>query len=300
MAREGILILGCGYTGAVLASKLGFEGRPVFGTTRSEARTSVIRSRGAEAILMEADDLSPIDRLEGRIHAVVTMIPPTMERGGGWTDPTARILEHVAGWGLDAFVYVSSTSVYGDRGGDVVTEDTPCTPDSPRGEARLAVERQVLSSGLPARVVRPAGIYGPGRSQLHRIAEGRYKLIGEGDAYTNRIHVGDLAAILEGAIDRGEDGAVYLGSDEEPATQREVVEWAVESFGLPEPPRMSMDEARVRLSKDVLAMITGSKRIDGGRTRERLGVRLRYPDFRAGLSDIWRREGPEIRKLARG
>ncbi len=301
MTDKGVLILGCGFTGAVLAQRLAFDGRSVYGTTRSEQQALVIRSRGAEPVLLDVrQDLAPLDRLRGRIGKVVCCIPPDMERDGTYVDSTRALLDRFSGWNLQAFVYVSSTSVYGDKGGDVVTEASECAPDSPRGAARLAIEQEVLTSGLRALVVRPAGIYGRGRSQLHRMASGRYRLVAGGEAFTNRIHVIDLAAILDAALTRGVPGTVYLGTDARPATQREVAEHAVTAFGMPQPSTMELQEARVRLSRDVLAMITGSKRLDGSWTRQELGVELRYPSYVEGMESIWRFEAPQLRAIAAG
>ena len=297
MANSGVLIVGCGFTGRLLAQRLAFAGRAVYGTARSEEAVNVIRTRGANALVMNAPDLSPLARIKGKVRAVVTMMPPVMDKDGGYTDYTAELLELLRDWKLDAIVYVSSTSVYGDKGGALVTEQTPCTPDSPRGRARLEIETQVLSSGLPTMVVRPAGIYGRTRSQLDRFATGRTRLVDGGHSYTNRIHVRDLAAILEAACDRGTPGDVYLGTDARPSLQSEVAQHIVETYGLAPPSELSLAEARVRMSRDVLAMIMGSKQLDGGWTRERLGVSLRFPDYVSGLAEIWRFDGPAIREV---
>lgn len=299
MSDKGVLILGCGFTGAVLAQRLAFAGRSVYGTTRSEQQASVIRSRGAEPVMLDVhEDMSPLNRLRGRIDEVVSCIPPLMQRDGSYEDRTLELTALLSGWGLRSFVYVSSTSVYGDKAGASVTETSECSPDSPRGAARLAIERQVLDSGLRSTVIRPAGIYGRGRSQLHRMASGRYRLVGGGGAFTNRIHVVDLAALLEGALTRGEPGTTYLATDDKPATQLEVAEHVVAEYGMPEPVRMELPEARVRLSKDVLAMVTGSKRLDGSWTRQQLGVELRNPSYVEGMASIWRFEAPELRAAA--
>jgi len=292
-----ILILGCGYAGCELAQRVGFGGRPVFGTTRSDQRSMVIRSRGAEPVILDTSDLSPLGRLRGRVEAIVNCIPPTMERDGSWEDPTTRIMDYVSSWDLRAFVYVSSTSVYGDHEGGRVDEHTPCEPQSPRGQARVQIERDVLGHSLPSMVVRPSGIYGPGRSQLHRLASGRLRLVNGGPYITNRIHVTDLASILEAAIDRGEPGSTYLATDQNPTPQVEVISALEERYGLPAANQLSLAEARVRMSRDVLAMVTNSKRLDPSRTLESLGVQLRYPDWSSGLAAIWRHEEAEIRAL---
>ena len=293
---RGILIIGCGFTGCYLAQRLAFRGEPVFGTTRSDERSLVISSRGAEPILMDARDCAPIDRLRGRIYGVVLSMPPIMSRDGSYEDATEGLTRRLKSWDLESLVYISSTSVYGDQSGAVVTEHTECRPDSPRGRARLAIERQVLDSGLPAMVVRPSGIYGPGRSQLHRAARGQHRLVAGGVSITNRIHVDDLAQIVDHALHRGTPGATYLATDAAPTSQREVSDFMGE-LGLPDPNELPLEEARVRLDKNVLAMLMGSKRLDGSWTREQLGVTLRYPDYRSGLGAIWAREATEIKAL---
>ncbi|MGB0588761.1 MAG: NAD-dependent epimerase/dehydratase family protein [Myxococcota bacterium] len=295
MANSGMLIVGCGFTGRLLAQQRAFEGHAVYGTSRTEEGANVIRTRGANAVVMNAPDFKAIDRIKGKVKALVTMMPPIMARDGSYTDHNAALMAHVRDWGLEAVVYVSSTSVYGDKQGAVVDEATPCTPDSPRGTARLEIEQQVLESGLPAMVVRPAGIYGRFRSQFDRFAGRRTRLIDGGQSYTNRIHVRDLAAIIAAACERGERGAIYLGTDARPSVQAEVAAHIVETYGLPAPAELSLAEARVRLSRDVLAMIMGSKQLDGSKTLERLGVTLRFPDYVAGLAEIWRFDEPAIR-----
>jgi nucleoside-diphosphate-sugar epimerase len=297
MTNKGILILGCGYSGAVLAQRLAFKGQAVWGTTRTEVGAQLIGTRGATGIVLDAQDLSPLKRFRGQVHSVVSCIPPMMGRGGDYEDHTGSILRCLSSWHLKAFVYVSSTSVYGDYGGQVVTESSPCHPDSPRGRARMAIETEVLASQIPSMVVRPAGIYGRGRSQLHRMASGRYRLVAGGEAFTNRIHVEDLAAILEAAAERGKPGAIYLASDRCPATQRVVAQHVIDSYGISEPEDLSLQEAKVRLSRDAFSMVTNSKKLDPSHTLTELGVELKYPDYKTGLASIWRWEAPDIEAL---
>lgn len=312
----GVLVLGCGYAGTMLAQQLAFSGRPVYGTTRSRVHAEVIRSRGAEPIVLDALDAigpSPILRLRGRVGAAVVCIPPgelpsaaagiaaSQAEAEAVDASTARIVSALRELpDLESVLYMSATSVWGDRGGERVDESTPVAPDSPRGEARVRAERAFLESGLPAQVIRPAGIYGPGRSQLHRLAAGEYRLVGDGGALTNRIHVLDLATLCAAALERGEPGSIWLASDLRPAPQREVALHVAVRYGLPAPPALSLAEARVRMSRDAFSMVTGSKRLDPSRTLERLGVTLRFPDYEAGLAAIWAQEAPDLLRIAAG
>jgi nucleoside-diphosphate-sugar epimerase len=291
--QKAVLILGCGYFGKMLAQKLAFAGRFVVGTVRRDVEVGVVRTRGAEPVLFDGADVSELERYRGRIDAVVQSIPPL--------DPEAEasLVGRLAEWGVTRGLYISSTSVYGDHGGAVVTEDSACSPDSPKGRARLEAERIWAAAPFTTAILRPSGIYGPGRSLLHRLAAGRYRLVGDGDALTNRIHVADLVNLADAALKSPEAGAVHLATDGHAASQREVVDWICARYPLAAPEAIPLAEARIRLDKDTLAMAVQSKRLDPARTLSSLGVALRYPDYKAGLEAIWLRERKQLEALAR-
>jgi len=295
--QKATLILGCGYFGKMLAQKLAFSGRFVVGTVRRDVEIGVVRTRGAEPVLFDGQDWSGLERYRGRISAVVQSIPPAAE---GVAAAESALLERLHAFGAERALYISSTSVYGDHGGSTVTEASSCTPDSPKGRARLEAEAAWLGGPIPASVLRPSGIYGPGRSLLHRLAARSYRLIGGGEALTNRIHVADLVSLAVAALAHPSEGQIWLGTDGHPASQGEVVAWAESELGLPAPPNIGLDEARVRLSKDHLAMAVQSKRLDPTHTLGQLGVTLRYPSYREGLRDIWGRERAHLEALAKG
>ncbi len=292
--RAPLLILGCGFLGLVLAQKVSFKGVPVIGTARGEPHLSVIKTRGATAVRFEGGpsieaDLSALDRTSGPVGKVVMSIPP--EAG-----LDAVLAERVKSWGLapGRTLYISSTSVYGDHDGAEVTEATPPMPATDKAKARLAAEATWQAIG--ASVIRPAGIYGPGRSLLHRIAAGKHRLIDGGQTITNRIHVADLATLCEAALKT--TPGVYLGADLAPTTQVEVANWATTELGLPAATPMSMAEAKVRMDKDTLAMFSQSKRLNPAATLAKLGVTLRYPTYREGFRDVWMRDKAALTALA--
>lgn len=281
---EAVLILGCGFLGQTLAQKLAFRGVPVVGTARGEPQLGIIRTRGATPFKLEGDPATvqrALDRLPLRPGRVLMAIPPD----AGLDAPLA---EKVGAWGLPAgrVLYVSSTSVWGDQGGADVVEATPVHPETDKARQRLAAE--AIWQAIGASVIRPAGIYGPGRSLLHRLAARRYRLIEDGGAVTNRIHVSDLAQLCEASWQRPQ--GLWMGSDLTPVPQAEVAQWCVRELGLPAPAPISMAEARVRMDRETLSMFSQSKRLRPEATLEALGVTLRFPSYREGFSDIWRRE----------
>lgn len=287
LGARGILIVGCGYSGLALARLLHSRGIPAWGTTRSSARAEAIRAAGAEPVVWEAGAPLP-DALRGRFDAVVDTAGPAWRTG---EEPTEAILASLSGTPLRSFVYLSSTSVYGDCHGDIVDEDTPCAPGSPAGERRLAVERLLLArhalDGLPVSILRLPAIYGPGRDGLAgRILQGTYAVIGDGAGFGNRIHVEDLAAAALAATERATPGRVTLVTDDEPTTRAEIADSLADLLGVPRPGRIPLDEARRTMDPSVVAMFSDSKRLSNARMKRELGVTLRYPTWREGFREI--------------
>ena len=124
--------------------------------------------------------------------------------------------------------YLSTTGVYGDRGGDWVDEESPLEPTTARGQRRLEAERGWLrlhsDFGLPVHLFRLAGIYGPGRNQLLTVRDGSAKRIIKPGQIFSRIHVEDIAGVLAASIAKPNPGRAYNACDDEPCPPQQVVE----------------------------------------------------------------------------
>jgi nucleoside-diphosphate-sugar epimerase len=135
--------------------------------------------------------------------------------------------------------YLSTTGVYGDRGGDWVDEDSPLMPTGPRGQRRVAAEagwRALAGRGLPAHVFRLAGIYGPGRSAFDQLRAGTARRIVKPGQVFSRIHVEDIARVLEASIARPDPGAIYNVCDDDAAPPQDVVAFAAALLASPRRP----------------------------------------------------------------
>lgn len=278
------LIVGCGYAGQRLAARLVAEGCAVAGTTRNLERATRLESGGVRPLVGELTDrelLREMDRFGPEV--VFYFVPPADE---GDSD-LRRVLKATARAPLEAFVYASSTSVYGDRNGDWVDETTTPRPEGAAAEARQAAERVVVGAGwdyqTPTRVCRITGIYGPGRTLRRLLEVGDYLLIEGRDTWVNRIHVDDLVSGLIAAWRRGGDGRVYNLADDEPHRASEFAILAARLHSLPRPEWVSEEEAARRLSERRLRRKAGSKRVRNRRLHEELRVELRYPNYREGL-----------------
>ncbi len=181
--------------------------------------------------------------------------------------------------------YLSTTGVYGDRGGDWVDEDSPLEPTTARGQRRLEAERSWLrlhsDFGLPVHLFRLAGIYGPGRNTLLNVRDGSAKRIIKPGQIFSRIHVEDIAGVLAASIAKPNPGRAYNVCDDEPCPPQEVVAFAADLLGLPLPPEIPFEQAE--LSPMAKSFYADSKRVSNRRIKTELGYKLIYPNYRDGL-----------------
>ncbi|MFN4220705.1 MAG: SDR family NAD(P)-dependent oxidoreductase, partial [Novosphingobium meiothermophilum] len=178
--------------------------------------------------------------------------------------------------------YLSSTGVYGDAGGAWVDESAPVGTGrrSARTEADLAW--QALSDQV--RVLRLPGIYGPGRSALDRVAEGRAHRIAIAGQVFSRVHVDDIASGVIASF-AGPAG-VYNLADDLPCSQNEVIAEAARLLGVAPPPMQTLEEAN--LSPMALAFYAENRRVANGKARRVLGWSPAYPTYREGLRALRR------------
>ncbi|HJU15376.1 MAG TPA: NAD-dependent epimerase/dehydratase family protein, partial [Stellaceae bacterium] len=226
----------------------------------------------------------PPEALAGITH-ILSSIPPEAEG-----DPVLdrHGAEIAALPDLDWVGYLSTTGVYGDRGGAWVDETTRPAPSGARGRRRAAAEEGWLAlwrrQGVPVHVFRLAAIYGPGRSPFDALRAGTAKRIDKPGQVFSRIHVADLAAVLRASIARPRPGAVYNVCDDEPAPPAEVVAHAAALLGVPEPPLVPF--AAAGLSPLARSFYDDNKRVANALIKRELGIELHYPDYRAGLAAI--------------
>ena len=298
MSRR-LLIIGAGYTGTRLARAGRDRGWEVVGTTRSTETVDVLEAIGATAVewdVLEDEVEALADHVDAETHVVYSI--PTLyrewEAGDGGEPrhvaPAKRVLEMAEREGAARFIYLSSTSVYGDHDGAWVDEETPTDPVSPNGKMRRDIEELVLAPErqIPTNVARLVGIYGPGRTMLKYIEGGRYKLVDGGVKPTNRVHVDDIVRSLVAIVERAPDGArLYNVSDGDPKTVAEVVDWLVERHGIERPPEISLEEYREMRGPNAAARWENTYRVSNARLVEELGVELAYPDVFAGYEAIF-------------
>lgn len=280
-----LLTLGHGYSAAALARRLQPQGWRILGTHRDPARAGDLAAQGIEPVLWEPSALTAA--LAQASHLLVSAGPrdgadPTLATIGGAIAAHAHALDWAG--------YLSTTGVYGDRDGDWVDEDAPLRPSTARGRARKAAEEAWQAvPGLPLHIFRLAGIYGPGRGPFAKVRQGTARRIVKPGQVFSRIHVADIAQVLEASIHRPRAGAIYNLCDDDPAPPEEVLLHAARLLELPPPPEVAFDEAE--MTPMARSFYAENKRVRNDRIKHELGITLLYPDYRAGLAALLAEEG---------
>ena len=252
-----MFIFGLGYTAARLAAVLQARGWEVIST--------------GSAGTLRFDDATNVRLALADADQVLSSVPP-----GADGDPVLEVYgEALTG---KALTYLSSTGVYGDTQGAWVDESAPT--GTGRRTARAEADAAWLARG--ARVLRLPGIYGPGRSALERVEEGKAHRIALDNQVFSRVHVDDIVSAAVLALDAPAGG--YNIADDLPCSQNAVIEHACQLLGRPFPPLQSLDEAG--LSPMAQAFYAENRRVANGKARRVLGWQPRYPTYREGLAAL--------------
>jgi len=253
-ASDGaVILLGLGYTSSRLARRLLFSGHTVFALARNSSRFPQLSALG---VVICAHDDANIPRRGTVVHT----IPPLAE------EDNRAIRSLVSALQPKRVIYVSSTSIYGEQAS--VDESSPPAPCEDKGRNRLREEQWIAAGPWSALIVRPAAIYGPFRGVHVRLREGRL-LRGSGGV-VSRIHVDDLARVVEAGIRSGLEGAWPL-ADSRPCSGEEVAEWCHAALGL------EMGCVTTTASQP------HGRKVDGQGILRRLQLELQYPDFESGI-----------------
>jgi nucleoside-diphosphate-sugar epimerase len=288
-----VLVVGCGDVGMRAAGLL--RGRlQLIALTSSPARVPQLRQAGLTPIVADLDRPASLRRLSGLATRVLHLAPPArVEEGAQWWRD-ARTLALARALRLrtlpSAFVYGSTSGVYGDCGGALVAETRALRPETPRAHRRVDAERTVRwlgRAGVAVRILRIPGIYAPDReggTPRERLRRGTPVLRTEDDVYTNHIHADDLARACVAALWRGGPQRAFHASDDSEIKMGDYIELAARLYGLPLPPRIARAEAQAQLPLSLLSFMGESRRLDNTRLKRELRLRLRYPTVAAGLA----------------
>jgi nucleoside-diphosphate-sugar epimerase len=283
--KPRLLVVGCGDVGMRLLPLVRERFR-VFAVTSQPERAAELRAAGAVPVVADLDRPDSLTRLAGLAQRVVHLAPPPPE---GALDLRTRNLTAILPEGAKV-VYVSTTGVYGDRGGAATPETTPVAPRNARARRRVDAERVLrawaVASGGQVAILRAPGIYAADRLPIERLKRGTPALAPEDDVYTNHIHADDLARLCALALFRARPGRVYNASDDTRMKMGDYFDLVADTFGLARPPRLARAELEQAVSPLLLSFMSESRQLDNRRLHDELRARLLHPRIEAAVAAL--------------
>lgn len=273
------LIIGCGYLGRRVAKLWQAAGARVCATTR--ARPGELQAAGIEPIVCDVlvpDSLKTLPAVSTVLYCV------GLDRTAGacmrevFVRGLRNVLDNLPA--VQRFLYVSSTSVYGQSAGDEVDENSPTEPEEESGRIVLAAE-QLLRARLPKAVIlRFAGIYGPGRLLRRQAIEKGEPIVADPQRWLNLIHVEDGAAAVLAAEKWAAPGSIINVCDGHPVRRREFFTLLAHLLAAPEPRFQVPDSAAPHPPHEKT-----NRRISNRKLCDELHLKFRFPTWREGLTD---------------
>jgi nucleoside-diphosphate-sugar epimerase len=289
-----VLIVGCGYVGLPLGAELVRQRHEVFGLRRSAAAERELKHAGLRPLLADITQPSMLAKLPRKFDWVVNCAAS----GGGdaadyrkiYLEGNRNLVSWLAASPLKKFIYTSSTSVYGQNDGSLVTENSPAEPDADTAKVLVEAENFLLAAAggsrgrspfqnFPAVILRVAGIYGPARGHWFRqFLKNEARIEGDGARFLNMIHRDDVIGCIIAALKNGQPGEIYNAADDTPVSQSDFFEWLAAELQKPMPGSVPGD-AEVLRKRGVT-----NKRVSNAKLKAELKYEFRFPDFRAGYA----------------
>ena len=280
-----ILIVGCGYVGLPLGAELVKQGHEVFGLRRSAA--DELKRVGITPL---PADITRAESLAGLPRDFDWVVNCVASGGGGageyrelYLQGTRNLIGWLSGSPLKKFLYTSSTGVYGQNDGELVTEESPAEPESETAKVLVETEKVLLTAAreknFPAVILRAAGIYGPERGYLlKQYLRGEARIEGKGERVLNMIHRDDLIGVIIAALQSGRAGEIYNAVDDVPVTQLNFFDWLAVTLGKDLPPSATADAATSRRRG------LTNKNVSNQKLKLELGYQFKYPNYRKGYA----------------
>lgn len=274
-----LLIIGCG--DIALRTLPLLQGRyRLYALVRDPAKADGLRKLGVTPIVGNLDDRQSLAKIAGLADVVLHFAPP--ERLGHIDTRTRNLLSALSTRLLPArLIYISTSGVYGDCGGDLVSETRPVNPQSDRARLRVSAERQIrkwaMRNHVNANILRVPGIIAEDRLPVDRIKAGTPAIVASEDGFSNHIHADDLARIVIAALRYAKPNRVYHTVDDDEMKMGDYFDVVADAFKLPRPPRLSRAEAQRAVSPMMWSFMNESRRLTNLRMKQELKVTLRYP-----------------------
>ena len=280
-----LLCLGFGYSAKYFVRRLDHNLWHISGTTRNFEKFESLKDEDIAPLLYDGCTKSNelADEIKKATHILTSIAP------GDQGDPIlCHYLDELKSDNIKWIGYLSTVGVYGNWDGDWVDETSETKPVSKRSRLRVAAENAWLQAynlyNTPIHIFRLSGIYGPGRSPLQKLMDGKSKRIIKLGQVFNRIHVEDIASTLMASINQLNPGRIYNVTDDEPAPPQDVICYGADLLKISPPPEVPFETADI--TPMARSFYGENKRVRNSRIKQELDVSLKYRTYREGLSAL--------------
>ncbi|MEI7842370.1 MAG: SDR family oxidoreductase [Gallionellaceae bacterium] len=282
---KNILIVGYGDIAKRLALQLRNRYR-LFGLIRNPEKAVQLREAGVVPLIGDLDQSASLKRLGGLAQAVIHLAPPP--NTGSRDTRTQHLLAALSRGSLpQRLIYISTSGVYGDCDGALVSETRALNPQSARAQRRVDAEQQIRlwarRNQVKISILRVPGIYSKERLPLERLRSATPAIVAAEDGCTNHIHADDLARIVVAALRDAKPNRAYNASDDSQLKMGDYFDAVADVFDLPRPPRLPRAEVKDSVSPTMWSFMNESRRLVNQRLKKELKVGLLYSSVEEAL-----------------
>ncbi|MDA9651480.1 NAD-dependent epimerase/dehydratase family protein [Pelagibacteraceae bacterium] len=276
-----LLIYGYGYTASYLAETLNTESYLIIGSSREEKKFNSDNKK----VKFINNSLVNNCLLKDDITHILVSVPPN-DLGDIFIQNYRDII--TKNKNIEWIGYLSATNVYGDHNGELVSESSQTKPKTKKGINRLVAEKQWLELiskfNLPIKIFRLAGIYGPNRNIKERLIKGLVKNIFKEGQFFSRIHVEDIANILNLSMNNITKNKIYNLADDFSCNLNVIIEYLCEKYSLIKPAQIDFDDVSLDYKKE--SFFLENKRVDNSLVKKDLLKNFKYPSFKEGYKNL--------------
>jgi nucleoside-diphosphate-sugar epimerase len=276
-----LLIYGYGYTASYLAETLNTKNYLIIGSSREEKKFNSDNKK----VKFINNSLVNNYLLKDDITHILVSVPPN-DLGDIFIQNYRDII--IKNKNIEWIGYLSATNVYGDHNGELVSESSQTKPKTKKGINRLVAEKQwrelISKFNLPIKIFRLAGIYGPNRNIKERLIKGLVKNIFKEGQFFSRIHVEDIANILNLSMNNITKNEIYNLADDFSCNLDVIIEYLCEKNNLIKPAQIDFDDMSLDFKKE--SFFLENKRVDNSLLKKDLLKNLKYPSFKEGYKNL--------------
>lgn len=280
--EKNLFCFGFGYCAQALAQKLAQDGFKIHATIRDDKKANSLINKGITPHSLPFN----INEIPNNSYILISAAP---NNEGDiffqkYAEDLIKIKERIKWLG-----YLSTIAVYGDKGQEIINEATEISPNSQRAKNRVIAEKQwdsLKQYGIATNIFRLGGIYGQGRSIFDRLKDSTAKIVEDNKKLTCRIHVEDIAGVLNASLKNNDFGKTYNLIDDMPANSNDLVIYAANKMGIKNIPTERLEN----LSEIAKSFLVENRIVSNEKIKTELGYKFKYPNYIKGLYAIWENE----------